>query len=57
MFALVDCNCFYASCHQVFRPDLRGKPVVVPVCYFLIIRVPSGSEACCLVQSRRVGGR
>jgi len=29
MIALVDCNSFYASCEQVFRPDLHGKPVVV----------------------------
>ena len=29
MFALVDCNSFYASCEQVFRPDLAGTPVVV----------------------------
>ncbi|MBA6412255.1 Y-family DNA polymerase [Parahaliea sp. F7430] len=29
MFALVDCNAFYASCEQVFRPDLRGKALVV----------------------------
>ncbi|WP_437610788.1 translesion error-prone DNA polymerase V subunit UmuC [Erwinia sp. V71] len=29
MFALVDVNNFYASCETVFRPDLRGKPVVV----------------------------
>lgn len=29
MFALVDCNSFYASCEQVFRPDLRDRPVVV----------------------------
>ncbi|HGL4480858.1 TPA: translesion error-prone DNA polymerase V subunit UmuC [Klebsiella oxytoca] len=29
MFALVDVNSFYASCEMVFRPDLRGRPVVV----------------------------
>lgn len=29
MIALIDCNSFYASCEQVFRPDLQGKPVVV----------------------------
>lgn len=29
MFALVDCNNFYASCERVFRPDLNGKPMVV----------------------------
>lgn len=29
MFALVDCNSFYASCERLFRPDLRDKPVVV----------------------------
>lgn len=29
MFALVDVNSFYASCETVFRPDLKGKPVIV----------------------------
>lgn len=29
MYALVDCNNFYASCERVFRPDLNGKPIVV----------------------------
>ncbi len=29
MFALVDCNNFYASCERVFRPGLTDKPVVV----------------------------
>lgn len=29
MFALVDGNSFYASCEEVFRPDLRGRPIVV----------------------------
>jgi len=29
MFALVDCNNFYASCERVFNPMLNGKPIVV----------------------------
>lgn len=29
MFALADVNSFYASCEQVFRPDLKGKPVII----------------------------
>ena len=29
MYALVDCNNFYASCERVFKPELNGKPVVV----------------------------
>ena len=29
MYALVDCNNFYASCERVFRPSLKSKPVVV----------------------------
>jgi DNA polymerase V len=29
IFALLDCNNFYASCERVFRPKLRNTPVVV----------------------------
>lgn len=29
MFALIDCNNFYASCERVFQPQLEGKPIVV----------------------------
>ncbi|HIF0232812.1 TPA: Y-family DNA polymerase [Legionella pneumophila] len=29
MFALVDCNNFYASCERLFRPDLQHTPIVV----------------------------
>ncbi len=29
VFALVDCNNFYASCERVFEPRLEGRPIVV----------------------------
>ncbi len=29
VFALIDCNNFYASCERVFAPRLEGKPMVV----------------------------
>jgi DNA polymerase V len=29
VFALIDCNSFYASCERVFRPDLAKVPIVV----------------------------
>jgi DNA polymerase V len=29
VYALVDCNSFYASCERVFRPELTDRPVVV----------------------------
>lgn len=29
VFGLVDGNKFYCSCERIFRPEMRGKPVVV----------------------------
>ncbi|AZL70107.1 Y-family DNA polymerase [Pseudomonas oryziphila] len=29
VYALIDCNSFYASCERVFRPDLARTPIVV----------------------------
>ena len=29
MYGILDCNSFYASCERVFRPNLKGKPIVV----------------------------
>ena len=29
IFALVDCNNFYASCERVFNPKLNGQPIIV----------------------------
>ena len=29
LFALVDCNNFYASCERLFNPKLASQPIVV----------------------------
>jgi DNA polymerase V len=29
MYALIDCNNFFASCERLFRPDLHNKPLVI----------------------------
>ncbi|MBL7000733.1 MAG: Y-family DNA polymerase [Gammaproteobacteria bacterium] len=42
MIALVDCNSCYASCEQIFRPDLRDKPVIVL----------SNNDGCIIARSR-----
>ena len=42
MFALADVNSMYASCEQVFRPDLRGQPVVVL----------SNNDGCVIAQNK-----
>lgn len=42
LFALVDCNNFYASCEKLFRPDLALTPVVVL----------SNNDGCVVARSR-----
>ena len=44
MFALCDVNSFYASCETVFRPDLKGRPVVVL----------SNNDGCVIARSAEV---
>lgn len=29
LYALVDCNNFFASCERIFRPDLKNTPIIV----------------------------
>lgn len=41
MFALIDCNNFYASCERLFRPDLKDMPIVVL----------SNNDGCCIARS------
>ena len=41
MFALIDCNNFYASCERLFRPDLKNTPIVVL----------SNNDGCCIARS------
>jgi DNA polymerase V len=44
MFALVDCNNFYASCERVFNPALRDKPIAVL----------SNNDGCVIARSNEV---
>lgn len=44
MFALVDCNNFYASCERVFQPKIVGKPVAVL----------SNNDGCVIARSNEV---
>ena len=44
MFALIDCNNFYASCERVFQPHLNGKPVVIL----------SNNDGCVIARSNAV---
>ncbi len=44
MFALVDANNFYVSCHRVFDPSLKGRPVVVL----------SNGDGCCVARSSEI---
>ena len=42
VFALADVNSMYASCEQVFRPDLKDKPIVVL----------SNNDGCVIAQNK-----
>jgi DNA polymerase V len=44
IFALIDCNNFYASCERVFRPELEGKPIAVL----------SNNDGCVIARSQEV---
>ncbi len=41
---VIDCNNFFASCERLFRPDLRGKPVLVL----------SSNDGCVVARSQEV---
>jgi DNA polymerase V len=44
VFALVDCNNFFASCERVFNPGLRDKPVLIL----------SNNDGCVIARSNEV---
>lgn len=44
IFALVDCNNFYASCERVFNPGLKNRPIVVL----------SNNDGCIVARSNEV---
>ncbi len=44
LVGLLDCNNFFVSCERIFRPDLRGKPVLVL----------SSNDGCVVARSKEV---
>ena len=44
IFALVDCNNFYASCERAFNANIQNKPVVVL----------SNNDGCIVAGARKV---
>lgn len=44
MYALIDCNNFFASCERIFRPELREKPVIVM----------SNNDGCVIARTQEV---
>ena len=44
MFALVDCNNFYASCERIFQPSLNDKPIAIL----------SNNDGCVIARSNEV---
>ena len=44
LIGLIDCNNFFVSCERLFRPDLKGKPVVVL----------SSNDGCVVARSQEI---
>lgn len=44
MYALIDCNNFFASCERIFRPELHTKPVIVM----------SNNDGCVIARTQEV---
>ncbi len=44
LIGLLDCNNFFVSCERLFRPDLKGKPVVVL----------SSNDGCVVARSQEI---
>jgi DNA polymerase V len=42
MYAIIDCNSFFASCERAFNPELMGKPLVIL----------SNNDGCVISRSR-----
>lgn len=48
MFALIDCNSFYASCERLFRPELEHAPIA-------ILSGPEGCIVCASPELKALG--